>query len=198
MIRFPIEHVRMDILLESATLNFILLIGAYLFFSYYTIYNLYTDIKFRRTSNIQHIVFLILGLCYFDYVHPNSLIVLFVMLIALIFGIIIEKMRTSSPGDTKMFVVMSVWITSFTNDNLIHQTLVFCVTTYLLQLGIGWISWIRKEGFLNALKQQREQLILVLTPGAPLGKEVIFENWPGAVNMCLGAILTLLAGGVFT
>jgi len=195
MIPFPIDRLSVDLFLEGLTIERTYLMCACLIFSYYTIYNLYTDIRFRKTSNIQHVVFLVIGLCYFDHVHPNTLIVLPIMLLSLIFGLIIEKMRTSSPGDTKMFIVMSVWITSFTNDNLIHQTLVFCVVTYVLQLSIGWLSWVRKKGFLKALKQQREQLILVLTPGAPIGKEVIFENWPGAVNMCLGAILTLVAGG---
>jgi len=196
MIKSPFDYVSFDELQRIYPLEKIVFYGAILFFTCYIIANLYTDIKHRRTSNLQHTISLVLAICFFNYMHEGSFIVLIVMLIGLIFGLILEKMNTSSPGDTKMFVVMSVWIVSFSTGNLIQQTLVFCIITYAIQLGFAWISWVQKKGLLKALNEQKEQLIMLLTPGAPLGKEVIFENWPGAVNMCLGAILTLLAGGI--
>lgn len=196
MIRSPLQHMDLDKLLGILTIDRLILIGAILLFLSYIAANLYTDIKYRRTSNLKHAVSLVAGLCFFNYMHEGSFIILIVMLISLIFGLILEKMKSSSPGDTKMFVVMSVWIASFAHENLIQQSLIFCIVTYAFQLLFAWVSWIKKKGFNNAIREQKEQVIMLLTPGAPLGKEIIFENWPGAVNMCLGAILTLLAGGI--
>jgi len=40
----------------------------------------------------------------------------------------------------------------------------------------AWVSWIKKKFFENAIREQKEQLIMLLTPGALLEKEIIFEN----------------------
>lgn len=165
-------------------------------FSSYVIINLYTDIRYRRTSNILHFISLIIALTYFDFTKGSSYKVLVLMSIALAFGLLLEKMKTSSPGDTKMFIVMSVWISSLSSGNPLKTTLMFCITTYVIHLFIAWISWVRKKGIWTVLKEQRTQLMILITPGAPLSKEIIFENWPGAINMCIGAILTLALGTV--
>lgn len=165
-------------------------------FGSYVVINLYTDIRYRRTSNILHLISLIAALTYFDFTKGSSYKVLVLMSIALVFGLLLEKMKTSSPGDTKMFIVMSVWISSLSSANPLKTTLFFCIITYAIHLGIAWLSWVRKKGLWRALKEQRTQIIILITPGASLSKEIIFENWPGAINMCIGAILTLALGTV--
>ncbi|MEK4649640.1 hypothetical protein MKY22_17165 [Exiguobacterium sp. FSL W8-0210] len=196
MIKSPLSYFSFNELLGVFSVDQWLLLGAFFLFALYVVMNLYTDIQYRKTSNIQHLFSLIVGLSYFSYTHQGSFLVLVIMLIGLVFGLILERMNTSSPGDTKMFVVMSVWITSFAQENLILHALIFCTITYSFQLAFSWIAWVRKKGLVKAVAEQKEQLILLFTPGVSLGKEVIFENWPGAVNMCLGAIFTLLAGGL--
>ncbi|MEC2715096.1 hypothetical protein P9X50_25970, partial [Bacillus cereus] len=64
----------------------------------YMVFNVFTDLKYRKTKNIWHFIFLIvgLGITYFTGIRTGKEIVI-VLTMALVCGLLLETFKFSSP-----------------------------------------------------------------------------------------------------
>jgi Flp pilus assembly protein protease CpaA len=168
----------------------VVLIPTIMFFIYH-IFNVYTDVKFRITKNIWHLLFLVIGLVYYyvfaftgEWYRP-----LVAMLIALIIGLLLEGVRLSSPGDTKMFVVTALLLSMMLPHHWYVRVALAVVVFHLFLLSLFTYSILFKRfGVKQTFKNQINDIRALFTPGVPISRERIFEHFPGAVTIMVGSL----------
>lgn len=171
----------------------LLLIGTYMI---YHIVNVYTDCKYRITKNIWHLLFLIIGFFqyYFLAEEPRFFAFFGVIFFVLILGLLLEVFRQSSPGDTKMMIVTAVLLLPVVPPNIhylevglgvvIFHLLLFVICTYI------YLFW--KKGIFTTLKEQLRIIKMMMMPGVPIDRTIIFTHFPGATTIMGGGLLYIL------
>ncbi|TKH20716.1 hypothetical protein FC692_28255, partial [Bacillus cereus] len=84
----------------------------------YMFLNVFTDLKYRKTKNMWHLLFLILGIgiTYLAGIRTGKEIVI-VLVMALACGLLLETFKFSSPGDTKMLVVVALYVSNVVEES---------------------------------------------------------------------------------
>lgn len=161
-------------------------------FIVYHIFNVYTDVKHRLTKNLWHLLFLIAGLLYYygfafkgEWYRP-----LLAMIIALFIGLFLEKVRLSSPGDTKMFVVTALILSMMLPYQGYVRIALAVVVFHLFLLSLFTYGVLfKKIGVKQTFKNQLMDFRALFTPGLPISRVRIFDHFPGAVTIMGGSLL---------
>lgn len=155
----------------------------------YMALNVFTDLKYRKTKNIWHLLFLIvgIGITYFAGIRTGKEIVI-VLAMALACGLLLETFKFSSPGDTKMLVVVAIYV-----SNLVEESAILtAITLTAFHLLFFWIAsvyrLIKILGFVGAFKDQLEHAASIF--GKLPKKDIqLIQSFPGACSILLGAIV---------
>jgi len=156
----------------------------------YMILNVFTDLKYRKTKNIWHLLFLIvgIGITYFAGIRTGKEI-LIVLAMALACGLLLETFKFSSPGDTKMLVVVAIYV-----SNLVEESAILtAITLTAFHLLFFWIAsvyrLIKILGFVGAIKDQFEHAASIFGAKLPKKEIQLIQSFPGACSILLGAIV---------
>lgn len=164
-------------------------------FLVYHLVNIYTDVKYRVTKNIWHLAFLIIGLGYY-YGYANSspwYKPVATMVLTLGIGLILEYLKQSSPGDTKMLVITSLLISlTLPYQGYIRIAAAVIIFHLAILAIIAYFKLFQKHGVLQTFKYQFSDIKAFFTPGIPISKEVIFDHFPGAITIMLGSVMYTL------
>lgn len=78
----------------------------------YNVVNMYTDIRWRITKNVWHLLYFLFFLSYAMYMNLSITLwlVVFAITIPLLFGLALEKAGSTGPGDTKMMITNALGI----------------------------------------------------------------------------------------
>lgn len=161
-------------------------------FLVYHALNVYTDVKFRVTKNLWHLVFLALGLGYyylfaFDGTWYKPILA---MVITLAIGLVLEMVRVSSPGDTKMFIVTALLLSMMLPHHEYMRIGLAVVVFHLFILAmITYFILFKKIGIKQTFKNQFMDIKALFIPGVPISRVRIFEHFPGAVTIMSGSLL---------
>ena len=156
----------------------------------YMTLNVFTDLKYRKTKNIWHLLFLIvgIGITYFAGIRTGKEIVI-VLAMALACGLLLETFKFSSPGDTKMLVVVAIYV-----SNLVEESAILtAITLTAFHLLFFWIAsvyrLIKILGFVGAIKDQLEHAVSIFGAKLPKKEIQLIQSFPGACSILLGAIV---------
>ncbi|MFL0365191.1 hypothetical protein ACH0BF_19495 [Pseudobacillus sp. 179-B 2D1 NHS] len=109
---------------------------------------------------------------------------------ALIFGLLLEVLRQSSPGDTKMMAVSAFLITgALPSVFFLHIGIGVVIFHLLLFILYTYGYLIVKIGPVNTLKEQINTVKTILMPGMPIDNTRIFDHFPGATTIMGGGLL---------
>ncbi|MEC5236225.1 hypothetical protein [Bacillus mycoides] len=156
----------------------------------YMILNVFTDLKYRKTKNMWHLLFLIVGIAitYFDGVRTGKEIVI-VLVMALACGLLLETFKFSSPGDTKMLVVVALYVSNVVEES----SMLTAITLTAFHLLFFWIAsvyrLIKILGFVGAIKDQLEHAASIFGAKLPKKEIQLIQSFPGACSILLGAIV---------
>lgn len=167
--------------------------------------NVLTDIKYRITKNLWHLLFLVIGLIFYycfafvnSWYHPLA-----AMLITLFIGLFLEKLRLSSPGDTKMFMVTAIYLSMMLPHHAFFRISLAVVVFHLALVAIfTYFRLFKQIGIVQTFKNQYYDIKALIMPGVPISKVKVFDHFPGAVTIMAGgliyfaAILILEAKGI--
>ena len=152
--------------------------------------NVFTDLKYRKTKNMWHLLFLIfgIGITYFTGIRTGKEIVI-VLAMALACGLLLETFKFSSPGDTKMLVVVALYI-----SNVVEESAVFtAITLTAFHLLFFWIASVYRLinvlGFIGAIKDQLEHAASMFGAKLPKKEIQLIQSFPGACCILLGALV---------
>ncbi|MEB8956334.1 hypothetical protein P4H11_25110, partial [Bacillus cereus] len=121
----------------------------------YMFLNVFTDLKYRKTKNMWHLLFLILGIgiTYLAGTRTGKEIAI-VLVMALVCGLLLETFKFSSPGDTKMLVVVGLYVSNVVEES----AMLTAITLTAFHLLFFWIAsvyrLIKILGFAGAIKDQ--------------------------------------------
>lgn len=171
------------------------LIPLILYIVYHTL-NVITDVKYRITKNLWHLLFLIVGLGFYyglafenTWYHPLA-----AMVIALLIGLALEIMRLSSPGDTKMFMVTAIYLSMMLPHHAFFRIGLAVVVFHLVLVAIfTYFRLFQKIGILQTFKNQYYDIKALLMPGVPISKVKVFDHFPGAVTIMAGGLVYFVA-----
>ncbi len=156
----------------------------------YMILNVFTDLKYRKTKNVWHLLFLIfgIGITYFAGIRTGKEIAI-VLGMALACGLLLETFKFSSPGDTKMLVVVALYV-----SNVVEESAVFtAITLTAFHLLFFWIAsmyrLIKILGFIGAIKDQLEHAASMFGAKLPRKEIQLIQSFPGACSILLGALV---------
>ncbi|KAA0759064.1 hypothetical protein DT250_28160 [Bacillus sp. AR2-1] len=156
----------------------------------YMFLNVFTDLKYRKTKNVWHLLFLIfgIGITYFTGIRTGKEIVI-VLAMALACGLLLETFKFSSPGDTKMLVVVALYI-----SNVVEESAVFtAITLTAFHLLFFWIASVYRLinvlGFIGAIKDQLEHAASIFGAKLPKKEIQLIQSFPGACSILLGALV---------
>ncbi len=161
-------------------------------FVLYHIFNVYTDIKYRITKNLWHLLFMIIGLTYYyGFAYEGELFrPLLTMFVALGIGLIFEKMRLSSAGDTKMFIITALILSMMLPHQLTFRVAIAVGVFHLFLLSlITYGVLFKKIGVKQTFKNQLMDIQALVMPGVPISRIKVFEHFPGAVTIMGGSLL---------
>ncbi|PFU80111.1 hypothetical protein COK91_19745 [Bacillus cereus] len=156
----------------------------------YMVLNVFTDLKYRKTKNIWHFIFLIAGLSitYFAGIRTGKEIVM-VLTMALVCGLLLETFKFSSPGDTKMLVVVALYVSNVVEES----AMLTAITLTAFHLLFFWIAsvyrLIKILGFVGAVKDQLEHAASIFGVKLPKKEIKLIESFPGACSILLGAMV---------
>jgi len=156
----------------------------------YMVLNVFTDLKYRKTKNIWHFIFLIvgLGITYFAGIRTGKEIVI-VLTMALVCGLLLEIFKFSSPGDTKMLVVAALYVSDVAEES----AMLTAITLTAFHLLFFWIAsvyrLIKILGFVGAIKDQLEHAASIFGAKLPKKEIQLIQSFPGACSILLGAIV---------
>ncbi|EOP02219.1 hypothetical protein ICS_05551 [Bacillus cereus BAG2O-3] len=152
--------------------------------------NVFTNLKYRKTKNMWHLLFLIfgIGITYFTGIRTGKEIVI-VLAMALACGLLLETFKFSSPGDTKMLVVVALYI-----SNVVEESAVFtAITLTAFHLLFFWIASVYRLinvlGFIGAIKDQLEHAASMFGAKLPKKEIQLIQSFPGACSILLGALV---------
>lgn len=152
--------------------------------------NVFTDLKYRKTKNIWHLLFLIvgIGITYFAGIRTGKEIVI-VLAMALACGLLLETFKFSSSGDTKILIVVALYI-----SNVVEETAILtAITLTAFHLLFFWIAsvyrLIKILGFVGAFKDQLEHAASIFGAKLPKKEIQLIQSFPGACSILLGAIV---------
>ena len=156
----------------------------------YMTLNIFTDLKYRKTKNIWHLLFLIvgIGITYFAGIRTGKEIMI-VLAMALACGLLLETFKFSSPGDTKMLVVVAIYV-----SNLVEESAILtAITLTAFHLLFFWVAsvyrLIKILGFVGAIKDQLEHAASIFGAKLPKKEIQLIQSFPGACSILLGAIV---------
>ncbi|MFC9450004.1 hypothetical protein ACFTSE_28170 [Bacillus cereus] len=156
----------------------------------YMVLNVFTDLKYRKTKNVWHFIFLIvgLGITYFAGIRTGKEIVI-VLTMALVCGLLLETFKFSSPGDTKMLVVVALYVSNVVEESAILTA----ITLTAFHLLFFWIAsvyrLIKILGFVGAIKDQLEHAASISGVKLPKKEIKLIQSFPGACSILLGAMV---------
>ena len=156
----------------------------------YMVLNVFTDLKYRKTKNIWHFIFLVvgLGITYFAGIRTGKEIVI-VLTMALVCGLLLETFKFSSPGDTKMLVVAALYVSDVAEES----AMLTAITLTAFHLLFFWIAsvyrLIKILGFVGAIKDQLEHAASIFGAKLPKKEIQLIQSFPGACSILLGAIV---------
>ncbi|MBJ7967929.1 hypothetical protein [Bacillus cereus] len=156
----------------------------------YMVLNVFTDLKYRKTKNAWHFIFLIIGLgiTYFAGIRTGKEIVI-VLTIALVCGLLLETFKFSSPGDTKMLVVVALYVSNVVEES----AMLTAITLTAFHLLFFWIAsvyrLIKILGFVGAIKDQLEHAASIFGVKLPKKEIKLIQSFPGACSILLGAMV---------
>lgn len=161
----------------------------------YNAVNVYTDIRWRKTKNLWHLLFFLISFLTLIVSGPpfwsiDMLQFLFISIIAwLLAGLFFETIRLFAPGDTKMLVVNASWVSLLTYhasewDELITVLLEFFGMVVFAFLVGSVVLTIRHFGW----KALFVSLYIRQTLKKPDGKKL---SMPGAIPISFAVIVTL-------
>ncbi|HHT7067612.1 hypothetical protein [Bacillus thuringiensis] len=156
----------------------------------YMTLNVFTDLKYRKTKNIWHLLFLIvgIGITYFAGIRAGKEIVI-VLVMALACGLLLETFKFSSPGDTKMLVVVALYVSNVVEES----AMLTAITLTAFHLLFFWIAsvyrLIKILGFVGAIKDQLEHAVSIFGAKLPKKEIQLIQSFPGACSILLGAIV---------
>ncbi|MFJ8221005.1 hypothetical protein [Bacillus cereus] len=156
----------------------------------YMTLNVFTDLKYRKTKNIWHLLFLIvgIGITYFAGIRTGKEIVI-VLAMALACGLLLETFKFSSPGDTKIIIVVALYI-----SNVVKETAILtAITLTAFHLLFFWIAsvyrLIKILGFVGAFEDQLQHAASIFGSKLPKKEIQLIQSFPGACSILLGAIV---------
>ncbi|MCF6094309.1 hypothetical protein L1765_10075 [Microaerobacter geothermalis] len=164
----------------------------------YHLFNVWTDVRYRKTKNMWHLLFLLIGMGAY-YFQPSVIWwrPWVGAIITLLLGLIFEGMKFSSPGDTKMLIVSAIWIGTIFPSLSVYRVVLGVVLFHLSFFFVfSYISLIKKKGLKYALRSQILNLKAMVL-GLPLSNEKVVERFPGAITIALGSLFYyfLISGG---
>ncbi|WP_409978454.1 prepilin peptidase [Anoxybacteroides rupiense] len=154
-----------------------------IFYTIYATVNLITDIKYRRTKNYWHLIFFALGI-YYAYLERSVQEIVFAIFLSISIGLLLERNKVFSAGDTKMVIVTCIWL-SFLVSLPIFQLVCFVFLFYLLPLlAMGFFFMIKRNGVKKTVKKKVINFYLLLITRRFISSESqdnIVYNIPGAI-----------------
>lgn len=104
-------------------------------------------------------------------------------------GLLLETFKFSSPGDTKMLVVVAIYV-----SNLVEESAILtAITLTAFHLLFFWIAsvyrLIKILGFVGAIKDQFEHAASIFGAKLPKKEIQLIQSFPGACSILLGAIV---------
>lgn len=158
--------------------------------------NIYTDIKYRITKNLWHLLFLVIGLgFYYTFAFSNAWYhPLGALGVALIIGLIFERLGLSSAGDTKMLMVTAVYVTLFLPHHAFFRVGIAVMVFHLSLVALITYGKLFKDiGILQTFKNQLNDIKALMMPGVPISKVTVFEHFPGALTIAAGGLVYFIA-----
>ncbi|KAB2499806.1 hypothetical protein F8158_09525 [Bacillus cereus] len=156
----------------------------------YMTLNVFTDLKYRKTKNIWHLLFLIvgIGITHFAGIRTGKEIAIIVVM-ALVCGLLLETFKFSSPGDTKMLVVVALYVSNIVEES----AMLTAITLTAFHLLFFWIAsvyrLIKILGFVGAIKDQLEHAASIFGAKLPKKEIQLIQSFPGACSILLGAVV---------
>lgn len=156
----------------------------------YMILNVYTDLKYRKTKNVWHALFLSIGLVVTYMVNARTMKdMVSVMIVALICGLIMEMFKFSSPGDTKMLAVVALYVGNLVEDSAIVTAITLTAFHLLFIWFISVYRLIKIMGVKGAIKNQFEHAASLFGIKVPEQQIQLIKSFPGACSILLGAVM---------
>ncbi|PEB54621.1 hypothetical protein COO03_05105 [Bacillus sp. AFS098217] len=156
----------------------------------YMFLNVFTDLKYRKTKNAWHALFLMLGvvITYFGHVRTLKEIGI-VLVMAMVCGLILEMFKFSSPGDTKMLIVAALYISNVVEESAMLTAIILTA----FHLSFFWIAsvyrLIKILGFAGAIKDQFQHAASIFGVKLPKQEIQLIKSFPGACSILLGAVV---------
>lgn len=183
----------------------------------YHAFNIYTDLKWRITKSIWHLIFFLGGVL----LSANSLkgegfkeIAIFYALsvvLWLLIGLILESALMYSPGDTKMMIVSALWLSALAGESYGDTLVAFGFGVAASLMFVGMIGITKGHGFKRFVAELKSHILLWLSYGLNpfrimdelrrLMKQnqqdkahasIKAGNIPGAVPIAAGTLFALL------
>ena len=156
----------------------------------YMVLNVFTDLKYRKTKNIWHFIFLIvgLGITYFAGIRTGKELVI-VLTMALVCGLLLETFKFSSPGDTKMLVVVALYISNVVEESAMLTAITLTTFHLLFFWSASVYRLIKILGFVGAIKDQLEHAASIFGVKLPKKEIKLIQSFPGACSILLGAMV---------
>ncbi|MEX3623647.1 hypothetical protein [Viridibacillus arvi] len=176
-------------------MNWLTIIPIILYLLYHSL-NVFTDIKYRITKNLWHLLFLVIGLgFYYGFAFSNAWYhPLGALIVTLVIGLVLEKIRLSSPGDTKMFMVTAIYLSLMLPHHAFFRIGLAVVMFHLLLVSVITYAKLFKDiGVVQTFKNQINDIKALVMPGVPISKFKVFEHFPGAVTIMLGGLVYFIA-----
>ncbi|WP_148302527.1 hypothetical protein [Caldalkalibacillus mannanilyticus] len=148
--------------------------------------NIYTDLRFRRTKNLWHLLFLVGAIPFIvrtclGLEGMEILAYLFWgVLLWLLLGLFLETFRFFSPGDTKMLLVSGIWITSTQQGDYVVAGYAFAFFTTLFLFCLGLYYFLKNNAIHTLWLSLRNRLPIKV------------GNMPGALPIALGTWVAVL------
>lgn len=171
---------------------------AVIFYIIYATVNVVTDIKYRITKNYWHLFFLLFGICYTAKVRSIQEITL-AILFSLFIGLLLEQVKASSAGDTKMLIVTTVWLSAFVPISILRLSLSIVLFYLLPFILICIIVLVKKYGLSNAIQREWQQFKMLYLQGirSLSGQDAestntLVNNIPGAIFVYFSAFINYI------
>lgn len=177
----------------------------------YNFFNMYTDIRWRITKNVWHLLYLIAFLSYSIVNVPDHTlwIIFFNLGIPLAYGLLLENVGTTGAGDTKMMIVNATGLSSIiisqtsllTESELNFILFLFLFSLSVVLLFVDGYRIAKKHGFkylINIFRKNFVGTLLIKFGFSYLAKLEIsdakdFKPLAGAVLIFIAVFVTYVA-----
>lgn len=156
----------------------------------YHIVNIYTDVRYRLTKNLWHLLFFLAGTVFYFSLQLDLAGYFISLGLALVFGLVMEFTKITCPGDTKMCIATSIWLAVLGAPAFISIFGFYFFYLFIL-VACTLMVIIRNKGIRWTISNQIHNLRALITR-TPMYSEKVIASFPGAVAISIGAFFQIL------